>query len=355
LVHLANPLDYHTFIWGDEAAMTQCFASMMGDWVDLSCLVIDFPRGDRCSRDSWMPAIMALQKAAKLTGTKVAVLASMPEGLPDDMASDLVGQGILPLCGFEAGLSALAHATRANCQSLPQQPWIPLAHVDASIGDNAITVLSEFSAKAVLRKNGLVVPAGIIGDDPKRLADQAAQLTAPLALKGQGILHKSEQGYVVLELEHADLAQQAANMVGTDRFLVEEMVTNPIFELLVGIRRDSQYGIHLTLASGGIMTELWRDSRSLILPVDGPVISDALAALKLAPVLYGFRGRPMADMESTIDQILALCDLITSDHSIVAIEVNPLMITSNKAVVADALLWRDNDPHQIQQTTGATS
>jgi acyl-CoA synthetase (NDP forming) len=355
LVHLANPLDYHTFIWGDEAAMTQCFASMMGDWVDVSCLVIDFPRGDRCSRDSWMPAIMALQKAAKLTGTKVAVLASMPEGLPDDMASDLVGQGILPLCGFEAGLSALAHATRANCQSLPQQPWIPLAHVDASIGDNAITVLSEFSAKAVLRKNGLVVPAGIIGDDPKRLADQAAQLTAPLALKGQGILHKSEQGYVVLELEHADLAQQAANMVGTDRFLVEEMVTNPIFELLVGIRRDSQYGIHLTLASGGIMTELWRDSRSLILPVDGPVISDALAALKLAPVLYGFRGQPAADMESTINQILALCDLITSDHSIVAIEVNPLMITSNKAVVADALLWRDNDPHQIQQITGATS
>ena len=359
LVHLANPLDYHTFIWGDEAAMTQCFASMMGDWVDLSCLVIDFPRGDRCSRDSWMPAIMALQKAAKLTGTKVAVLASMPEGLPDDMASDLVGQGILPLCGFEAGLSALAHATRANCQSLPQQPWIPLAHVDASvdasIGDNAITVLSEFSAKAVLRKNGLVVPAGIIGDDPKRLADQAAKLTAPLALKGQGILHKSEQGYVVLELEHADLAQQAANMVGTDGFLVEEMVTNPIFELLVGIRRDSQYGIHLTLASGGIMTELWRDSRSLILPVDGPVISDALAALKLAPVLYGFRGQPAADMESTINQILALCDLITSDHSIVAIEVNPLMITSNKAVVADALLWRDNDPHQIQQRTGATS
>ena len=355
LVHLANPLDYHTFIWGDEAAMTQCFASMMGDWVDLSCLVIDFPRADRCSRDSWMPAIMALQKAAKLTGSKVAVLASMPEGLPDDIASDLVDQGVLPLCGFEAGLSALAHATRANHQGLPQQPWIPRAHADASTRDNVTTVLSEFSAKAVLRKHGLVVPAGVIGDDPANLADQAAQLTAPLALKGQGILHKSEQGYVVLELEHADLAQQASSMHGTDGFLVEEMVTDSIVELLVGIRRDPQYGIHLTLASGGIMTELWRDSQSLILPVDGPVISDALAALKLAPVLCGFRGRPAADVESTIDQILALCDLITSDQSIVAIEVNPLMITSDKAVVADALLWRYDNPRHGEQTTGAKS
>ena len=359
LVHLANPLDYHTFIWGDEAAMTQCFAGMMGDWVDLSCLVIDFPRADRCNRDSWMPAVMALQKAAKLTGCKVAVLSSMPEGLPDDIASDLGDLGVLPLCGFEAGLSALAHAASANRHMLPQQPWIPLATGGAAggatVGDNAPTVLSESAAKLVLRDHGLVVPMGIIGNDPARLADQAAQLTAPLALKGQGVLHKSEQGYVVLGLVHGDLAQQAASMAGTDGFLVEEMVTDSIAELLVGIRRDPQYGIHLTLASGGIMTELWRDSQSLILPVDGPAITGALAALKLAPVLGGFRGRPAADIESAIRQILVLCDLITSDHSIAAIEINPLMITANKAVAADALLWRYDRPHHNEQTTGATS
>ena len=133
------------------------------------------------------------------------------------------------------------------------------------------------------------------------------------------------------------------------------MVADPIAELLVGIRRDPQYGIHLTLASGGIMTELWRDSQSLILPVDGPAITGALAALKLAPVLGGFRGRPAADIESAIRQILVLCDLITSDHSIAAIEINPLMITANKAVAADALLWRYDRPHHNEQTTGATS
>ena len=339
--------------------MAQCFASMMGNWVDISCLVIDFPRADRCSRDSWMPAVMALQKAAKLTGSKIAILASMPEGLPDDVASDLVDQGILPLCGFEAGLSALAHATSANRQGLPQQPWMPLAHVnasvDANIGDTATTVLSEFSAKEVLREHGLVIPAGIIGDDPTRLAGQAAKLTAPLALKGQGVLHKSEEGLVALGLIHSDLEQQATSMVSADGFLVEEMIADPIAELLVGIRRDPQYGIHLTLASGGIMTELWHDSQSLILPVDGHVIKGALVALKLAPVLYGFRGRPAADMESAIDQILALCDLITSNQSIVAIEINPLIITSSKAVVADALLWRYNNSRHSEQTTGATS
>ena len=351
LVHLSNPLDYHTFIWGDAAAMTRCFASMMGGWIDLCCLVIDFPRADRCNRDSWMPALAALKKAAKLTNTKVAVLASMPEGMPDDIASDLIDQGVLPLCGFEAGLSAIAHAADTARHEPPYQPWLPLAVVN----ERTAQCLNESAAKAALRGHGLLCPASIIGDDPYKLANQAAQLTAPLALKGQGVLHKSEHGYVVLELGHADLAQHAATMAGIARFLVEEMVTDVIAELLVGVRRDPQYGIHLTLASGGIMTELWRDSQSLILPVDGPIISDALAALKLAPVLCGFRGRPAGDIKSAINQILTLCDLITSDHRIAAIEVNPLMITANKAVVADALLWRYDKPHKSEQTTGVTS
>ena len=101
------------------------------------------------------------------------------------------------------------------------------------------------------------------------------------------------------------------------------------------------------------MTELWRDSQSLILPADGPAISNALMALKFAPLLYGFRGRPAANLPCVIDQILALCDLITGDHNIAAIEVNPLMITPHKAVVADALLWRYDGPHDSEQTTGA--
>ena len=44
-------------------------------------------------------------------------------------------------------------------------------------------------------------------------------------------------------------------------------------------------------------------------------------------------------LPSVIEQILAICDLVTGNHDIAAVEINPLMITANKAVVADALLW----------------
>ncbi|MDB2390644.1 CoA-binding protein [Alphaproteobacteria bacterium] len=83
LVTIANPLDYHTFIWGDEAAMTDVFAAMMGDWIDISVLVIDFPRNDRCSDEAWLPAVNALCEAVRRTGTKAAILASLPEGISE--------------------------------------------------------------------------------------------------------------------------------------------------------------------------------------------------------------------------------------------------------------------------------
>ena len=103
------------------------------------------------------------------------------------------------------------------------------------------------------------------------------------------------------------------------------------------------------------MTELWRDSQNLILPVDGSTISSSLAKLKFAPLLNGFRGRPAADMPNVIEQILAICDLVTGDHDIAAVEINPLMITANKAVVADALLWCYEGSHHSVQTRGAIS
>ena len=139
-------------------------------------------------------------------------------------------------------------------------------------------------------------------------------------------------------------------MVNAQNFLVEEMVSAPIAELLVGLQRDHQYGIHLTVASGGIMTELWRDSQSLILPVTHEAIAAALERLQFAALLRGFRGRPVADQQSAVDQILALCELITKDHSIAAIEVNPLIITSNSSVAADALLWRYDVPTKPKKT-----
>jgi len=342
LVHLANPLDYHTFIWGDVAAMTDCFAGMMGAWVDVSCLVIDFPRADRCSVDAWMPAVTALQQAAAKTQTKAVLMASLAEGMPDSIAAMLVAAGIVPLCGFKTGLSALARVAAITPHSVDAKPWTPFA----AIPHRPTIVVDEAAAKQVLDDHGIACPKGIVGDDPASLAAKAAHLNAPLALKGLGVLHKSEHGFVALGLDHAALQDRANAMHDATGFLVEEMVAAPVAELLIGVQRDPQYGLCLTIGSGGILAEVLCDVQSVILPADRNTIKNALDALQFAPVLRGFRGRPTADVNAAIDQISAICRLMTDDNNIAAIEINPLIVgpsdgpSGDRAVAADAVIWR---------------
>ena len=58
-VKVANPLDYHTYIWGDLAAQTECFSGLMDCGFDASLLVLDYPRLDRCSPDTWGTTVAA--------------------------------------------------------------------------------------------------------------------------------------------------------------------------------------------------------------------------------------------------------------------------------------------------------
>ena len=334
LVALANPLDYHTFIWGDEAKMTRTFAAMMGDWVDLSVLVIDFPRADRCSDAAWHPAVAAMKRAGEISGTRVAMLGSLAEGLSEDWATSLIDQGILPLCGFEYGLRAIELAA----QPAPQEGWQPHR---ASPAQERRQLVDEAAAKQILAKAGVAVPRGVTAAVPSDLAEAAAGLTAPLVLKGLGHVHKSEAGLIRLGLSHDALAGAASGMAAMQGFLVEEMAPPPAAEILVGLRRDPVYGISLTVGIGGVEAELLGDVATLILPASGDEIRTALTGLRLAPLLHGYRGRPAGDIDAAVTAILALCGLIETSPAIDEIEVNPLMLApdSGGALALDAVIW----------------
>ena len=116
------------------------------------------------------------------------------------------------------------------------------------------------------------------------------------------------------------------------------MIRDPIVELLVGIRRVPDIGPVLTLAIGGVAVELMQDTATLILPASHADIETALHSLKLAPLILGYRGRPAADLSITLDAIEAPCAFATQNPDIAELEVNPLLLTQTRAVIADAVL-----------------
>ena len=356
-VNVANPLDYHTYIWGDEAAQTACFAGMLGADFEASMLILDFPRADRCTGADWDVTIAAFLGAVRASpaaeGTVRIVASSLGENLPEAAAAALIATGVLPANGLDKALLAVAAAAQIG------EAWArpaPAALPEASPLEVGETVTwDEVRSKAALAAIGVPVPSGrllSLTELETLCCDETALLPAPfpLVLKAAGadLAHKTELGGVVLGLSsRAALLAAAHRMTGHGGiFLIEEMVGGTVAELIVGIGRDPQFGLFMTLGAGGIFVELLRQVEQVLLPASRTEIEAALARLPLYGVLAGYRGRAGCDMPALVDAIEAIAAFaITHGDRLEELDVNPLLALPKGAVAVDALI-RMREPSQ---------
>jgi acetyl-CoA synthetase len=125
----------------------------------------------------------------------------------------------------------------------------------------------------------------------------------------------------------------------SDTFLIEEMVSGAIAELIIGVGRDPQFGLFMTLGAGGIFVELLRQVEQVLLPASRADIAAALARLPLSAVLTGYRGRAGCDMPALLDAIEAVAAFaLTHSDSLEELDVNPLLALPQGAVAVDALI-----------------
>ncbi len=326
IVTIANPLDYHTFIWGDGPRTTDVFATMLSGY-DAGIFLIDPPRPDRCDPSSYQPAIDAIEAAQAATGKPAFPVASLPENFDEVQAEALLDRGVATLMGLETALAGLKAA-----QMPPgKEGWRPARPAPAT----ATGLLNEAEGKALLGKAGVATPRGVTAATIAELRDLVAALKPPLALKGLGFAHKTEADAVRLGLASLD---GQPDIPGATGYLAEEMVAGAVAELLVGVRRDPVYGATLTLGLGGVTAELLADTVTLVLPAEAEDILAAMKGLRLWPLLDGYRGRPKADVASAAQIAARLGALVLADETIEEIEINPLMLKPEGAIAVDALV-----------------
>ncbi|BDW84641.1 acyl-CoA synthetase [Roseicyclus marinus] len=342
-VALANPLDYHTYIWGDRDALARVFAAMLAPHIAIGVAILDFPRPDRCDAAAWEIVIEACADAMAATGKPMAILSSLTETMPEATAKAMMARGVVPLAGFAEGLAALEAAARLG--QVPGQghragdPLVP--------GPEPVNarLLTEAQAKALLAEHGVPVPRRALAASPTEAAEAAARIGFPVVLKALGVAHKTEAGAIALNLSDAPAVAAAAARMGGAEFLVEEMVDGSVAEVLVGILRDPAHGFVLTLGAGGVLTEVLADTTSLLLPVRADDIDAALDRLRIAPLLRGYRGRPAADRAGLIAAILAVQDCAMAHAAtLLELEINPLIATPDRAVAVDALIQLGERP-----------
>ena len=333
LVVLTNPLDYHTFIWRNREAMAAVFAVMAGKQIDLTMIILDFPKGGPPQHPDWLITLDAIEDAARSTGRRFGVLASLPEAMPEDIADRLLNSGIVPLSGFDEAMQAI-NACQANAPSTE-----PLLLAPSMQG--TARALNEAEAKQALQSFGLTIPSAHYCEDSDAVFDMANTLTFPIVVKAVGLAHKTEAGGVALNIRTAQAAKDTAVAMPSSAFIIEEMITGAIAELLIGVVWDEAHGFVLTIAAGGIYTEIMKDQRSLLLPVTKTDILDALDRLKIAPMLKGYRGQPSTNPDAIANAVLALQDyVVTNADTLLEVEINPLIVTVDRAIAADALITK---------------
>ena len=245
-----------------------------------------------------------------------------------------------PLCGISEGLAALeAAAVVGEGWQRPAAPPVAAPAVAAGVH----RVIDEAEAKALLRRVGLATPAGGVAPDADAAVAIAASLDGAVVVKALGVAHKTEQGAVRLGLRGAAAVRAAAQdllPLGAG-LLVERQVEDVVCELIVGLKRDAQFGVLLTVGAGGVLVELVRDSVTLLLPTSADAVREALAGLRCAPLLRGHRGRPAGDVDAAVAAVLAIANFgVAHAAALEELDVNPLAVlpAGQGAVALDALL-----------------
>jgi acetate---CoA ligase (ADP-forming) len=339
-VHLSNPFDFHTHIWFDLPRQRQMFNVVQRAGYDAVAFMLDCPPAP-ADDVAYVNAVKEFAAALPGAAARGAVVSSLPESLSAATRELCFAAGIVPLQGQREALEALDLAATVGTR------WAQGATVELRIPDPSprrTHALAEHEGKRALAAYGVPVPRSAVVQ-VRDAAEAAASLGFPVVIKAAAatLEHKSEAGGVILNVRSATEARAAAARLAhlSATVLVEEMVTDAVTEVLVGISVDPQFGQLLVLGAGGVLTELLRDSVSLLPPFTAEAIESALARLRCARLLAGFRGKPAADVPALVAAVLACTRYAAANLSRLSeLDLNPIIVRpqGKGAVAVDALI-----------------
>jgi acyl-CoA synthetase (NDP forming) len=269
------------------------------------------------------------------------------EAIPGVACFDTIEQAV-------QGLSFCHRYHLAKHRSIPIQksfvydhdalkPLLDKGHRDkVLLGEDAMELLSLF---------GIPITRGAMAQSRQNLLAAASILRYPLVLKlsGRAFIHKSESGGVITDIRNGEEL-----LLAYDSMMKKVLQNNPGItveavqiqeqiqgrEILMGFKRDPQFGSVIACGMGGIHTEILRDVSQSIIPVDQTEAFRMLTSLKMFPLLKGVRGEGSVDLTSLAACLEHLALLAMEIPDIAELDLNPVMAMAEGCVVVDArILW----------------
>lgn len=221
--------------------------------------------------------------------------------------------------------------------------------IDAAILDGRYH-LGEAQAKEILAAFGIPVVKTRVAKNAVEAEALAAEIGFPVALKilSPDLVHKSDIGGVVLDLESGIAVRQAAEamlkrleqLLPTARlhgFTVQQMARRPgAHELIVGVATDSVFGPVILFGQGGTAVEVIQDRAIALPPLNETLSRELIGRTRVARLLAGYRGRPAADLGAICSVLARISQMLIEVPEVAELDINPLLADEKGVLALDA-------------------
>ncbi len=188
----------------------------------------------------------------------------------------------------------------------------------------------------LLSEFGITTAKNAVAHTAREAVSIAETFGYPVVLKAQ-VPHKSDLGLVKVGLKSRSAVENAyrelmqkleasKGMATGEGILVQEMVGAGT-EVIIGIKRDPQFGPTLLFGMGGTLTEIMQDVSLRVCPLSRDDVKEMFTEVKGFRLLTGFRGRPVADIKALEDTLLNVSNLAMSlKNELTELDINPLIV-----------------------------
>jgi acetyl coenzyme A synthetase (ADP forming)-like protein len=210
--------------------------------------------------------------------------------------------------------------------------------------------INEFDSKTVMESYGMTIPEGHFASTSEEAVKFANEMRYPVAMKisSPDILHKSDIGGVKIGLGSPTEVEDAFDLMmlriknkmpdaDLRGVLIEEMITRGK-EVILGMKKDPQFGPMLMFGLGGIFVEVLKDISFTLSPITADECRDLMESTKTYKLLTGVRGQKPVDIEAIVTSLQRLSQLVMDFPEIDEVDINPLKVgnVGDGAFVVDA-------------------
>lgn len=348
-----NPLDVTGAASENSAYLSDSLALASADEdVALVAFAMNVGQTDDIQSSFYRAQADIVAAAAGSAAGPMVLLTLTAGALDEEIRNKLSAAGVPVVMGLRAGMKAIKSwllwpslVPSAPRQVGPAKDW-PFAEAVVP----GVAAMQELSDAGVR-----VAPFGHT-TDPAGVKALVEEIGVPVVLKIESpdIAHKSEAGGVRLNLKTPEQAEQAARKMLADvaarepdariaGFMAQTMVQGETLEVLVGVVRDPQVGLIVSVAPGGVLAELLGPAATWPVPATREDIEYLVGTGALTALLDGYRGGARLDKSALVDAVLAVSDLAATLPDLAALEINPLLVrpVGQGVVAVDALFIRN--------------